>query len=505
MIKSKLLIFTSIILSSIIAFFIGFFISIKIAIIFIGILLVIFFHRAIKYRYLFMIYIVLLCFLPESARRFYPSFISIPDIFLIFIVLYWVMLRSSGRKPLFIYTPMNAACGLFILSGVLSILVGINYGAQVNAAIFDFMARVSYAIVFFIGASSLRKIKEQKYITEVIFFTGTIVAFLSILQAFYGLRFIDLYYKILNFTGYTVYSDDFIIKHIWWSPNMPAKSFLPYYGPNSLAGFLLIVFILGLIPFLKKDGLIRPRIRFVFLGLVYAGLIMTFSWAIYLILILTVVILLAFSKKAFGISSLMRLFLVILIIVTLLLPAVIVRSYRLLSSKTSLTEFFASEYKGLSLEDKLDKLASLNRFERIKTSNIQSRLMELRRSLRQFINYPLLGTGFSVGFSIEEKPEPYKHYVGVSNMYLEILNRMGILGLIIFLICICIYVKNITLVLLRPWSHKYILAGPAIAVLMIILYGMLDHTFLTTPALACMFWLFIGMGFAGKSEQKEHS
>jgi O-antigen ligase len=87
-------------------------------------------------------------------------------------------------------------------------------------------------------------------------------------------------------------------------------------------------------------------------------------------------------------------------------------------------------------------------------------------------------------------------YVAVASLYLAIAAQMGIVGLLAFLLVVCVffvYLFGAWKKLSRhSWSEPYLL-GYGAAVFGSLVSGMLDHTLLTYPHAVALLWMTLGV------------
>jgi O-antigen ligase len=123
------------------------------------------------------------------------------------------------------------------------------------------------------------------------------------------------------------------------------------------------------------------------------------------------------------------------------------------------------------------------------------RLSEYRDAVSLISQYPLLGVGFG-------DPPRIDLYIGVSNLYLQMAEHMGLIGLAAFLVVVAIVtVRAFPLRIPRDEVGWGVLASLQAATVAALVAGLFDHYFfgLRFPHMVSLFWLTLGLlsAFAG--------
>lgn len=445
--------------------------SIKLSLFVIALWLVMTFLKRLPVIYLYGCMIIALCFVPESGREFFPSFISIADILLVCIGVRWLIARLNHHdNP--IPSSVCITGSLFLLSGLGAAVAGRYYGAFLSWTIVDFIQRCGYAFVMMMSFNDLQNVSNTKRIVQWVIICTGCVALYGILQTLFGYTIINYAKNGFSFLGYYVYSPEYIEKFIWWSPLMIRKPFSPFFGPNSMASLMLIAFPVSLVLFRDKMLHIPRWLYGIILSLIFICLLLTYSRACQVALI---AILCLYGLFELIVKHKFPSILLALVILTIFLPRVFLAIHEISRPVT---------------RDKARSATKL--FQQIKLANIESKMAELRYSFHVLRQCPTLGIGFSTAMRADNHVVPSKHFTGVSNVYLEILNKMGVIGLIIYLCLISIVLWPATALIVSHPGDTSLLLGLVLSVATTLINGLFDHTFMTTPALACLFWVMMG-------------
>ena len=127
---------------------------------------------------------------------------------------------------------------------------------------------------------------------------------------------------------------------------------------------------------------------------------------------------------------------------------------------------------------------------RIEDRSTQMRMGEYQDAFRLISRYPWIGVGFVGAPDIDL-------YLAVASIYLALLSKMGIVGLLAFLLVMA----SFFVYLFRAWREtpagaplEPFLLGYGSAVLGSLGSGVLDHTLLTYPHAVALLWLILGLG-----------
>ncbi len=184
-----------------------------------------------------------------------------------------------------------------------------------------------------------------------------------------------------------------------------------FNDPNFLAGFLALILILSFQLYLKSSY------KKIILGLIilnFFGLFFTFSRGAFVALLIAILIIVINNRK--------KIFEILPILLSLLLSFLI-----------------------LSLIFQSLLFSRLDNFQRLTQKSNQERLGQNYTSLTLFQKKPIIGTGFNnynYNLYLNNSNLPNYQYKRVENIYLLILNELGLIGLILLMTIILIILNN---------------------------------------------------------------
>lgn len=371
--------------------------------------------------------------------------------------------------------PVYLAFALFLLSGLVAVAIGFSHGAGLVDGVVDFKQRCGYAAVGLLVLNAVREPRDRLVLVRVLLIGVATVAAYGVLQAAFGFGILEPASHVLAWFGYYNYDQPFVERFIWWSPGMIRKPYSPFFGPNSLAGLLGIGLALSITQVWADRPVLSRRLLAAMIVVMLACLLFTYSRAC---LVGLMAVLLVFAAVAWRMRRAAS-------IGALLLVLVAAASLWLLPRFAARPEPPGAGPGGLPGDAAV--------FHELKQSNIESRLQELRRSFLHLQRYPLLGSGFGTGPSETGAAVLSRHDFSVSNLYLEVAGKRGLLGLVSFLWCAGVILLAGVPALRDPLSGHALIPGLALAMGFALANAAFDHTFLSTPALACLFWIIGGL------------
>lgn len=124
------------------------------------------------------------------------------------------------------------------------------------------------------------------------------------------------------------------------------------------------------------------------------------------------------------------------------------------------------------------------------------RLAEYRHALELIREHPWLGVGFG-------NPPDVDRFLGVSSVYLQIAEHMGLLGLAAYLLAVgCVFAYAIRR--LKATPERWTTLGALGALVAALIAGLFDHHYfeLRFPHVATLFWLIAALAVAASSAQR---
>jgi hypothetical protein len=325
--------------------------------------------------------------------------------------------------------------------------VGLPVLVFVTLAVFSFVLGL-----FFLAVNQVREPSLLRRLTAVIILAGgaeaAIGVSLYLLPQSWALRLLSP----LGRLGYPVGFG--ALRFINDDPERPMRAIGTSIDPNILGALLVVVVAIAAAQLFARRPVL-PRIWLAAaLGMMGICLFYTYSRAS-----------MAGAVVALGIIALLkhRRLLVVLVIagvLLLLLPQ---------------TQAYVSHFvEGIRIEDR----------------STQMRMGEYRDAFRLISRYPWIGVGFVGTPDIDL-------YLAVASIYLALLSKMGVVGLLTFLLVMAsffVYLFRAWRVLPPNAPLEPFLLGYGSAVLGSLGSGVLDHTLLTYPHAVALFWLVLGLG-----------
>jgi O-antigen ligase len=399
----------------------------------------------------------LICLLPYGAMPveigFRPTFI---DAVLLALFGVWFVRIVTGAQRTFDATELGVPIFAFLLWALVTFIAGLSHSA-LSATVLRRFTEVLLAVsLFFVAVNQVRHPKALEQITRVIVLAGGLTGFLGLL--FYVLPG-DWTVRLLSKLAVFNYpSGPGILRYIEDDPSQPMRAIGTSADPNALGGLLVVVTAIAIVQIFADRPVLARRLLVPLAGLMGLSLMLTFSRGSQAGL--SAALLLAGSLRYRKLLLLMLVGAILL----LLLPQTQVYVTRMV--------------EGLQGQD----LATQMRFGEYKDAFIL------------ISRYPVLGVGFSGTPDIDI-------YLGVSDLYLQIAEQMGLVGLAIFLVI----VGGFFIVTRRAWRQmtpgnpleSHVLAYQA-ALAGALVSGIFDHFFfnINFVHLVALFWLVMGLGVA---------
>ena len=250
------------------------------------------------------------------------------------------------------------------------------------------------------------------------------------------------------------YPSDRIVRYVDDNPAMAMRLTSTSVDPNSFGGLLAVVFVIAVALLLSKDRIVSRWLTVPVAGATGLAMLLTQSRG-------------AWVGAFAGLAVL-----TVLRFRWLIFPGA---AMVVIVFAAGLGEHFIHRfYLGITLQDPATKL----------------RLQEYRNALAIIRAHPFFGVGFGQAPSITEQ-------TGVSDIYLTIAERAGLIALAIFLIAVI----AIGLTGFRYWRRRRdtpageVQLGLFAALITMLAVGVFDHYFFNTdfPHMAALFWLVCGL------------
>ena len=395
-----------------------------------------------------------ICLLPFATLPIDIGFSpTLLDIALGAVFFVWAMQIMTHHQSGFIATPIGFPVLVFIALAIASFIAGLAH-ASLTANILRHFAEIILCIsLFFLIVNCVRTRRQLEQIVVAILLAGFCTAVIGIVLYFLPR---DLSIRILSALRVVRYpSGSGVLRYVEDNPELPLRAISTVVDPNILGGMLILLTGLAAPQLFTRNPLLPRRWILAIVGTMGLCLILTFSRS---------------SLGGLGVALLVlsivryRQLLWILLaaaVLALILPQTQVYVQRLV--------------EGIRLED----LAT------------QMRLGEYKDAATLISRYPWFGVGFAGTPDIDT-------YLGVSSVYLLIAEKMGMTGLLAFLVTPVVFFIHTW----QAWRRarrgsrmEAILLGFQTALLGALIGGTLDHYLfnLDFPHAAAMFWMYVGL------------
>ncbi|MFQ5398417.1 MAG: O-antigen ligase family protein [Anaerolineae bacterium] len=367
----------------------------------------------------------------------------------------WAMAIVVGRQRTVITAPITIPLLIFIIVAVFSFIFGLNNGPLTPNLLRHF-AEIILSIAFvLVVVDYCSEWERLERLVKVVLLAGAGAAAVAI-----GVWLLpdETANTLLNALQRLGYPGGWVIRYIEENPSLSERAIGTSVDPNVLGGLLLIIGALAGPQLVTKRPLWPRWLTFIIVGLIFIGLILTFSRGAMLGL--------AAGLGFVAVARYRRLlpYMLVAALLILLLPA----------TQAYVTRFV----EGFMGQD----LAT------------QMRFGEYKDAMRLIRRYPVFGVGFAGTPDIDL-------YLGVASVYFTIAQVMGLVGLTAFLAVMgtlfgFAYFN-------RHWfrqsaRHDAVWLGLHAAVIGGLVAGFLDHYLfnLDFHHAVTVFWMFVGMATA---------
>lgn len=345
-----------------------------------------------------------------------------------------------------------AALGVIALLAVtlFAFLLGVGRG-YTTQTFHDYFKFVLAIVLFFAVWNAARTSDDVKRLVVVLVIGATSAATLGL--ALYAAGAAVTLNALARLIPYG-YPSGRIVRYIEDDPTKPMRMVSTSVDPNSFGGLLAVALVLAVTQVVARYPIV-PR----WLSGASAG-------------VLGMAMLLTFSRGAWVAAAVGLALITVLRYRWLAAPGVLAGIAALVFGLGA--TFLQRMWLGLTLQDPATKL----------------RLAEYRNALEIIREHPVFGVGFGDAPSIDLQ-------AGVSSIYLTIAERMGLVGLAVFLGAVGI----IWLAGFRAWSQNAdsvsgdLMLGLLAALTAALAVGVLDHYYfnITFPHMAALFWTVCGL------------
>lgn len=370
------------------------------------------------------------------------TLLSVYAVWIVRMAMHHDELLESGAEGSFVI--------LLLAVTLFAFLVGV--GNQYTLETFHNYGKFVLAIlIFFVIWNTTRTLFDVRRLLIVLLGAGGAAAALG-LALYAGGAGLTL--RVLSHLIRYGYPSDRIVRYVDDNPAMAMRLTSTSVDPNSFGGLLAVIFVIAVALLLGKDRIVSRWLTVPVAGFTGLAMLLTQSRG-------------AWVGAFAGLAVL-----TILRFRWLIFPGAVMV---VVVFAAGLGEHFIHRfYLGITLQDPATKL----------------RLSEYRNALAIIRAHPFFGVGFGQAPSITEQ-------TGVSDIYLTIAERAGLIALVVFLIAII----TIGLTGFRHWrSHRDSAAGEVqlglvAALVTMLAVGVFDHYFFNPdfPHMAALFWLVCGL------------
>jgi len=391
---------------------------------------------------------------------FYPTFLDAVLLALFFVWLARVVTRADVQV---VTSPLALPILAFILLAFFSFIAGTAYADITKEALRHFLEIVISICVFFVAVNFVRSRRQLEGIARAIILAGFAEALIGIVLYFLPR---DLTVRLLSALRFFHYPAGWgVLRFVEDNPLLPMRAISTSIDPNVLGGTLIFVTCLTAPQLFARRPLLKRR------------------WVGPILLTMLTCMVLTFSRGSFAGLGLALLFIGATGYRKLLLLIVIAGVIFLLLPQTQ--EYIQHLRAGVLGQD----LATQMRFGEYKDAMILIR------------RYPWFGVGFIA-------PPDIDLYIGVSNLYLLIAEKMGLIGLSVFLLIMLVLFLQLWRAFKRMGSDSKIqpiLLGLTAALIGVLVGGLSDHYLFSYPHSSALLWLYIGLTMAAVKLEGERS
>ncbi len=371
------------------------------------------------------------------------------------VVVVWLLGIVTGRQRRIVTAPVALPLILFIFIAIFAFIFGLANG-PLTATLLRKFAELLLSLGFvLIVIDYCRTWERLERLVKFLLLMGAAAAVVAI-----GLWLLpeDAANSALNALTRVGYPGGWVIRYIEENPELSERAIGTSVDPNSLGGLLLMMGALVGPQMVTKRPLFRRRVIWIIGGLVFLGLILTFSRGAMLGL--------AAGLGLVAVARYRRLlpYMAVVAVIILLLP-------------------FAQEYVARFVEGfQGDDLAT------------QMRFGEYRDAMRLIARYPVFGVGFAGTPDIDL-------YLAVASVYFTIAGRMGLFGLLAFfgiVGTVFIYAFRNRKAARADERKDAVWLGLHAALLGALVAGIFDHYLFNMDFhhAVTIFWMMLGMAVA---------
>lgn len=409
------------------------------------------------YTYLICIYIILLPFTNEQKKI---KGMSVPgDMILASLILFYLVLiiiskqeRYDFLKSLKDFFKDKTCIAMFLL--LILMAVSVTYSQDKKLAVSETARFLSYICLFFIIKYKITESKEYHFLINSYIFTTILLCIFGIYQFF---TYAGLNKKFASYTSYSI----------------KVKIASTLTNPNNYAAYLLLcVFPVFMLLIYEKRKLKKSLYLLTFL-IITVNIVLTFSRNVYLGFALGMLVLIViYSKKLLA------------AFIPLIAAALAVPQIR-------------------------------RRLSEISSSSLDiSRIKLWKTALLMFKDHPLLGVGngnYLANYNeyIKKYPSLYYEYSDhpTHNSYLKVLSELGIFGIVIFAAMLLFIVINLYKFIkdCEDKYFRYFYTGFFASSIGFLFMNLFDNFFFV-PKTTTYFWIMVSifMGLRYKSSASEH-
>lgn len=367
----------------------------------------------------------------------------------------WLLEIVTGRKRTVITAPVTVPLILFMIVAVFAFIFGLNNGPLTPNLLRHFAELLLSLGFVIVVIDYCREWSRLERLVKALLLAGAGAALIGI---FFWVLPDENANTLLNYLQRVGYPGGMVLRYIEDNPELSERAIGTSVDPNSFGGLLLMIGALAGPQVVAKYRLFNRPVTFAIVGLIFLCLVLTFSRGAMLGL--------AAGWGLVAVARYRRLlpYMVIIGLLFLLLPV---------------TQGYVQRFvEGIQGND----LAT------------QMRFGEYKDALILIGRYPLFGVGFAGSPDIDI-------YLGVASLYLLMAQQMGVLGLLVFAVLVCVvfgyaffnrglFRRHLRLDPVWLGLHAA-LAGGLVA-------GVLDHYLFNIDFhhAVTVFWLFIALAVA---------
>ncbi|MCL5959790.1 MAG: O-antigen ligase family protein [Chloroflexi bacterium] len=395
--------------------------------------------------------VAIICLLPFAVIPIRmgatPSLLELV-LFLFFLV--WILGFLSRREEKLIWSPLGALLLVFLIFTVFSFVLGLRQSYSTDT-VHNYFRLVLSILLFFGVINSVRTPRQVHQLVIALIVAGTVAAFLGLVLYYVNH---DLAERILTSLRVIGYPTERVLRYIEDDPARAMRATSTSVDPNSFGGMLVLIIALAASQISAHRSLLKRALLLGSLGILLAALMLTYG-------------------RGAWVGAAVALLFVALIQYRRLWFAFVAGAAAIFAFGLG-GDFFSRLMVGLTLQDKATLM----------------RLSEFQNAFQIIRHYPLFGIGFGGAPSIDLYP-------GVSSVYLTIGERMGLIGLGLFLAMMVVFFRIALPAIFRICDRQQqsLLVGLVAAIVGGLAVGVLDHYFFNIEFahMAALFWLVAGL------------